>query len=316
LLKSTHGKTHFDPKLVSNYVQKAKLHEKEQIHADGGEVRSIYLELQELSAKEEGWIHSFWSDENHRMARFFWMNPCQVSLLQVYGDVLSVDTSENRNLYGWPLTTIIVVDGENRSRNVAHCLSKQQDHDLFVWFFRHIRLVYQKNRASIKLGVIFSDRAAAIASAIMEIWPEVSHLLCLFHLMNNIRENLASVLGSSWSYFKQQFWRVYGMGSAETFYIAWEELLQTFPAAASYLRNNIFKDHQGWAWAFVGTKFCADMRTTGRVEVEHKHQKGIVGLGPTETLLRSFLRLNSRVEEQNERAADDRRRVLSVLLSC
>jgi hypothetical protein len=51
------------------------------------------------------------------------MSPYQLALARLYGEVITLDVSENRNAYKMHLTTLVVVDGKNRTRNIAYCLS-------------------------------------------------------------------------------------------------------------------------------------------------------------------------------------------------
>jgi hypothetical protein len=97
------------------------------------------------------------------------------------------------------------------------------------------------------------------------------------------------------------FWEVYRTGSPAAFHLAWEHLLADWPGARDYLQKGIYPDHQRWSWAYVGPRFTCGLRTTGRVEVEHKNYK-LLGLGPKSTLNEVFDKLNARSEEQQDQS--------------
>jgi len=107
--------------------------ERQAIRAQGGQVSTLLNMLEKLESQEQGWHHSFWHNENDRLARFFWMSPYQIALAHLHGDILIVDVTENKNVYGMYLTIFVIIDGEYRSRNIAYCLSDRQDQPMFVW---------------------------------------------------------------------------------------------------------------------------------------------------------------------------------------
>lgn len=236
-------------------------------------------------------------------------------MLQIHGDVLVVDVSEGRNTYNMYLTTIIVVDSENKSQDVAFCLSERQDATTFEWIFQLIQYaMYKNSNRFTKLTAVFSDRALAIVGAIAEIWPDVFHGYCLWHLQGNLIKNLQGLLGQHrWGRFISDFWQVYRMGSRQTFEIAWERLLDDYPETIPYLQADIYRDRDKWAWAWVGTRFTCGLRTTGRVESEHKNYK-LLGIGRDSTLIQVFDQLCGRSARQRNKTFEENLAVSPLIL--
>ena len=128
---------------------------------------------------EKGWVWYFWHNGEERLARFFWMSPYQISLASLYADVITLDVSENRDCYGMYISIFIVVEGENRSCDIAFCLSERQDVETFIWMFTHLKNILAQPPVVTQLMVIFSDRAQAIISAVAQCWLSVFHGYCL-----------------------------------------------------------------------------------------------------------------------------------------
>jgi len=275
----------------------------------GGDVNWIVSKLEEWEQKTPGWVYKLHPNEDGRLSRFFWMSPKQIALFRLYGYVIQFDVSYNRTRYGFYLTTVILVDGENRSRNVAYCLSERQDQEAFLWVFRHLQKVMRDDPNTVGLEAVFSDRAGAISVAVGEIWPMTFHGKCIFHLRENLKKNLIGRLKWRLPAFEEQFWKVYGMPSPASFINTRNELLRDWTEVSDYLEQHIFSDYEGWAWCFVGTRFTAGIRTTGRVECEHKNQK-LIGLGPNCTLRQVFEALTSRTEDQADDAYWDELKVI------
>lgn len=299
----------FDEIQVSNYMNQARRDQRCAANLEGGQVNALLNRLTELEKNEGGWFYSFWHNDNDRLARFFWMSPYQVSLTRLHGDVIVVDVSEGRNVYNMYLTTFIIIDGENRSRDIAFCLSERQDQQTFKWMFQLLKSIFDRSPVLMQPEAIFSDRDLAIAGALSDIWPEVFHGSCIWHIHENLIKNLRSKLGPLWTQFMMEFWEVYRMGSPATFGIAWNRLLTNYEGAAHYLMTSLYPDHKKWAWAYVGPRFTAGLKTTGRVENEHKNYK-LIGLGPHSTLIDVFEKLSGRSAEQRDQSFNRNLKVL------
>jgi hypothetical protein len=245
------------------------------------------------------------------------MNPSQVSLAKLYGEVIALDACEGRNAYKMSLVTFIVINGENRSRNIAYCLTETKDAEAFEWMFRVLKAAVEHGYY-MRLKVVFTDRDAAMAKAIATVWPDVFHGDCIWHLVENIKKNLSKYfrgprgedLGDGgdedrMGAFLDQFWETYRQGSPDTFDKAWERLLRRFPETIRYLTTQIYPCKEKWAWAWVGSRFTAGMRTTGRVESEHYVYK-LLELGPGSNLLDLFEKLCDRSTQQQDYEFEDK----------
>src|SRR5437762_12840901 len=71
--------------------------------------------------------------------RLWWMSPYQQLLAKFFGFVLLLDSSEGKNMFDYHVTTFIVIDGNNKSRNIAYCVHKGRDGETFAWMFGHVK---------------------------------------------------------------------------------------------------------------------------------------------------------------------------------
>ena len=176
---------------------------------------TLLQKINGLKASDENWVcypdfklSSTSTEDNsvHELTRLFWMSPYQRELGKRFGDVLQVDVSEGHNGYNFYLTTFVMVDGENNSRNLAYCLHDRQDAPTFEWMFQHLDPFLNSGCV---FSAIFSDRDGAIIKAVEKVWPEVFHGHCLWHLLKNIRKKLGPLLQGEFSKFMSDFWDVY-----------------------------------------------------------------------------------------------------------
>lgn len=279
---------------------------------------TLLQKVNDLKASDDAWVCysdfkpvsiSTDDDSIHELTNFFWMSPYQVKLAERFGGVVQVDVSEGRNVYNFYLTTFVIVDGENKSRNLAYSLHNRQDALTFEWMFRRLDMYLNKGYP---FTAIFSDRDPAIISAVEKVWPGIFHGHCLWHLLKNIKKRVGRLLLGEFNRFMSDFWKVYSMGSPPMFVEQWANLLRTWPIAAPYLSSSIFPDRDTFAWAWVGTRFLAGMRTTGRVETEHKNYK-LHGLSASSTFNEVFDLLNDRTVLQKELAIWQRYKVRTIM---
>ena len=262
---------------------------------EGGEVKTLMKRLGDLKNEDADWEYRADVDETGTLTRLWWMSPYQRTLAKFHGEVLILDVSEGRNMYDFYLTTFVVVDAENNTRNIAYCISESQDGETFEWMFRHLN-----HYLPASFVAVFSDRDGAIANAIESVWPNVFHGICLWHLHKCIVTNLAAKMGGRFKSFMWDFWKVYRQGSPAAFVHEWGNMIRRWPESADYLLTYIWPDREKWAWAWVGMRFLAGIRTTGRVESEHKQHKS-AGLGRRSTITEVFEILNIRTSEQKDK---------------
>jgi zinc finger SWIM domain-containing protein 3 len=280
-------------------MYKARQHRDKVIERIGGHMVYLSNRFAQYERDEPGWVKETWHNDQHRLGRLFWMNPSQRNLAQVYGEVIQLDTCQNRNAYGFYLTTFVVVNGDNKTRNIAYCLTDSEDTAAFEWMMEHLKTVIEAAEYGTTVKVVFSDRSLAIAAAVRWVFPEAFHGICLWHLQENLLKNLGPILGNDFKAFLQQFWETYRMGSPATFERAWQELLLHWHRAVPYLQEYIYPDKEKWGWAWVGSRFAAGMKTTGRVENEHRVYK-ILELGATSTLNEVVEKLCDRSTNQQD----------------
>ena len=88
--------------------------------------------------------------------------------------------------------------------------------------------------------------------------------------------------------------------------------VNNWPIAAPDLNKNIFPDRDTFAWPWVGVRFLAGLRTTGRVESEHKTHK-LIGLCSSSTFTEVFELLHNRTNQQKDLAEWQEYKVYPIL---
>ncbi|XP_078445037.1 protein FAR1-RELATED SEQUENCE 11-like [Wolffia australiana] len=135
------------------------------------------------------------------------------------------------------------------------------DFDSYSWALQQFR--YYTNRDPI---VLFTDGDMELARAIKVIWPNAIHLLCRFHISQNITRALAGSLRANLSEFMNEFWRVGSIEEIDVFEMEFSTLKTKWQAAESCLRALEAKKKQ-WAFAYTHNNFVAGVSSMQRQEM-------------------------------------------------
>ncbi|CAH9117798.1 unnamed protein product [Cuscuta epithymum] len=97
--------------------------------------------------------------------------------------VIVVDGTFLTGRYGGTLLTASTQDACGKIFPIAFSVVDSENDESWKWFFRNIKeaLVYRSGM------VIVSDRHESIAKAVLEVYPESGHGVCIYHLFNNLK---------------------------------------------------------------------------------------------------------------------------------
>ena len=113
------------------------------------------------------------------------MSPIQRELYNKYNDIVIIDTTYNTNRFQMMLCIITVIDNNYKTRIVACAVIEDETVDTYRWILDSIL-----NETDVSPRIVFSDSDPAIIRSIKEVFPNVQHLLCIFHIDLNLRKNL------------------------------------------------------------------------------------------------------------------------------
>ncbi|CAG8831112.1 2544_t:CDS:2, partial [Cetraspora pellucida] len=90
-------------------------------------------------------------------------------------------------------------------------------------------------------------RRLTIISAINEIYPNTSHLLCIFYVDMNLHKKLKSKLGSRFEEFQQKFYACRNSLCNKLFKAQWTYLISEYPESAKYMLETLYTNKESWA---------------------------------------------------------------------
>ncbi|XP_078436358.1 protein FAR1-RELATED SEQUENCE 11-like [Wolffia australiana] len=264
--------------LFSKHHLVARLAEAAGVHSEVA-VSDEQLALLLPEKSKHGLFFNFQlNDDTLRLERVFWISPNGKEKYVQFNDVLQIDATFKTNRFGMPLVLFTVIDNHGLTVLSAGCLLSNEQFDSYLWALQQFR--YYTNCDPI---VLFTDGDMELARAIKVIWPNAIHLLCRFHISQNITRALAGSLRANLSEFMNEFWRVGSIEEIDVFEIEFLTLKTKWQATESYLRALEAKKKQ-WAFAYTHNNFVAGVSSTQRQEMVNGQIKS--ALLSTSSLLR------------------------------
>ncbi|CAG8725123.1 23706_t:CDS:2 [Cetraspora pellucida] len=125
-------------------------------------------------------------------------------------------------------------------------------------------------------NVFVTNGDLAIESAIVTEYPMTHHILCIWHLKENIKKTLRGKLSGSFNNFYSSFWKCHNADTPDVFYHYWEEMTNNYPTACTYLQNHLYNRRKSWARRFTTTLFTLGIESTSFVESQNACLKHII----------------------------------------
>ena len=177
-----------------------------------------------------------------------------------------------------PLVLFTVLDNYGLTNLVAGCLLSNERAESYVWLLEKFQVrsyiflltnVLQTDKfqesTRIPPKVVFSDGDGEIARALQIVWPKSVHLLCRFHIAQNITRKLAGTLRQDLTEFMKDFWRVSAIENLQEYEAEYGLMERKWPSTVSYMKFHKANDAK-WAFAHTHSHFVAGVSSTQRQE--------------------------------------------------
>ena len=107
-----------------------------------------------------------------------------------FHDVIVYDTTSKTNRYEMALSLFVAIDNNYKTRIVTQALTKYENQADFHWI---LQCTLQATD-NLQPKVLFTDSDPTIIAAFQVVYPQTRHLLCIYHLLENINKKARSKL--------------------------------------------------------------------------------------------------------------------------
>ncbi|XP_058217748.1 PKS-NRPS hybrid synthetase cheA-like [Rhododendron vialii] len=237
-------------------------------------------QMQYLLAKlqEYGYIEFNRKDDNDCVKDLFWSHPTSGDMLRAFPRVLLMDCTYKTNRYRFPLLQIVGITSTERTFSAAFAFIDGEKEENYTWVLEKLKSIMDPAALP---GVIVTDRELALVNAITRVFPTASHLLCRWHIGQNVYAKCRKMFDeTTWALFKHA-WDSLVYSPTISLY---EQTLCTmkrefvlYPDALLYVETNWLGPYrQKFVSAWTNNVMHFGNLTSNRVESEHAKLKSHV----------------------------------------
>lgn len=256
------------------------------------EAHEFISRLMHLKNSENWFVEVDLDPVSLRLKRVFWMSANGKNFCSRYSDIWEGDATYKTNRFGMPLVLFTGCDNNGITVLLGGALVCDESLESYVWVLNAL-----KAAANVHPDVLMTDGDINFARAIEEVFPTTVHVLCRWHISQNILKHLSSAFGDKMNEFLEEFWRISSLESTEDFEDQWEGLrsAQTNAKVIDYL-DYLFEKKKKWIFAYTHCYFLAGISSTQRQEsVNFSVKRDIIENATLSHLLESFNRLEKKI---------------------
>ena len=125
------------------------------------------------------------NSEETTLEDLFFAHPDSIDMLNTFPTVLFMDSTYKTNTYRMLLFDIVGVTSTKLTYSVAFVFLSFEQENNFTWVLE--RLVGLLTSKLNMPKVIVTDRDSALMNAVAKVLPKTDHVLCYFHIENNVK---------------------------------------------------------------------------------------------------------------------------------
>ncbi|XP_022027110.1 protein FAR-RED ELONGATED HYPOCOTYL 3-like [Helianthus annuus] len=192
-------------------------------------------------------------DITNELEELFFVHPTSLTIWQAFPNVVLMDATYKTNKYNLPFFEIVGVTSTNKTFSIAFAFINKEKANNYIWALTRLQLTINDSFCP---RVIVTDRDLALMKACAEVFPQSNHLLCRWHIQNDIIKHCRPRIRS------QQTW--------VHFLWMWN-ILVTSPTNTAYMQNYV--DLQALLFEYPDKHINFGNSTTNRVESQHAKLK-------------------------------------------
>ncbi|XP_077248306.1 protein FAR-RED IMPAIRED RESPONSE 1-like isoform X2 [Tasmannia lanceolata] len=227
-----------------------------------GDVEAIHEHFMDMQLLNPTFFYALELDEEQHLRNVFWADSKSRMAYTYFGDVVTIDTSYLAKKYRIPLATFMGVNHHGQPLLLGCALITDQTTSSFIWVFK-TWLRAMSGRAPL---AIITDQDKAIKEAILEVFPNVRHRFCLWHIQKKIHEKLGHLCKPDEKFLKKFNKCIYDSTTVDEFEKRWRKLIENFDLTRDEWLQTLYEDRQQWVLAYLKDAFFAGMSISQRNE--------------------------------------------------
>ncbi|XP_013584280.1 PREDICTED: protein FAR1-RELATED SEQUENCE 5-like [Brassica oleracea var. oleracea] len=214
-----------------NYIYRKRM--VAMIKGDAGAVLEYFQKKKEDNSS---FFYSMQLDKDDMITNIFWADDRSINDYNLFGDVICFDTTYKTNEYDRPFAPFVGVNHHKQTVVFGAALLYDETTESFKWLFE----TFLGAMSGKPPKTILTDQSAAMANAIVKVFPETKHRLCVWHIYHNAAKNLSRVFHGP-DQFAMDFGKcVYDHEEEEDWLLAWSDMLNKHKLTENKWLKNLF----------------------------------------------------------------------------
>ncbi|XP_020092267.1 protein FAR1-RELATED SEQUENCE 5-like [Ananas comosus] len=206
--------------------------------------------------------YAFQVDKNNCLTHAFWADAKARASYYYFGDAVSFDTSFKENKDLLPFFMFTGLNHHLQSVIFGCALLTDEAEASFIWLFENW-VAAMGARHPTSLVTEFNE---AMGVAISKVFPETHHRFCKWHILNQCKEQLANIYGTS-ATFEEEFERcIVESESIELFESTWKSVIDKYDLGENSWLRFLYNMRQKWVPVFFKDMFTAEISATQKPE--------------------------------------------------
>jgi hypothetical protein len=206
---------------VENYVSNRR-----RFCLEEGDAQKMYNYFLERQSQNPGFVYAIQVDENGCMGNCFWADARSRAAYQYFGDVFTFDATYLTNCYKMPFVPFT---------------------GSYTWLLK-TWLEAMFGRAPF---TIITDDDKAMGKAIAEVLPNVTHRLCLWHILQKVPEHLAHIYNNYPSFQRDFQHCIHSTITIEEFETEWSEIVGKYDLVENDWLKKLYMRREKWVPAYL-----------------------------------------------------------------
>ncbi|XP_057550450.1 protein FAR1-RELATED SEQUENCE 2-like [Amaranthus tricolor] len=180
-------------------------------------------------------------------------------MIRTWPYVVLIDTTYKTNKPKWPLCEVIGMTPTNHNFLVAFCLMRDEAAVSYSWVLQGLRDIFGTAQTP---SVIVTDRDEGLSAAIRDVFPDVRHLLCTWHIGNDVENMVDKLCGGKKNQqgqlFRKSRWNpLVESATIREYEKRWEGIVSTWS-----VRNRRVVRYLTGTWIPLREKFVRESMTS------------------------------------------------------
>ncbi|WVZ89459.1 hypothetical protein U9M48_035862 [Paspalum notatum var. saurae] len=229
------------------------------------------------SCKKENpqFFSDFQLDNEGKITSMFWSHASQQLDYINFGDAVTFDTTHKTNLYDKPICMFVGANHHLQCAIFGFALLGDETVETFEWVFNAIKTCMGIEGPRVML----TDQDPAMPIALLRVFPNTIHRLCLWHVQNRFMPFLNELYARfEEEDFKIQFQSIiHHPLTPREFETSWAMMLDKFNLHDDVTLKNLYEIREEWIPAFFKQDYCRRSHVDGNTPL-HEFAKQMLKL--------------------------------------